>query len=132
MDQALDLMRRMPPVNVQQNLGALLDLAPELTEELLSRVDQPLQTRPSPTPCTRLGSPVKVVNFLRQRTVRTREPLPHAPPTRVIFLLDQAGIKKNTVVILTCKASLLVSLPLGGLASHFGALITLRIPSSGV
>ena len=43
MDQALDLMRRMPPVNVEQNLGALLDLAPELTEELLSRVDQPLQ-----------------------------------------------------------------------------------------
>jgi capping protein beta len=45
MDQALDLMRRMPPANVQNNLAALLGLAPELTEELLSRVDQPLQVR---------------------------------------------------------------------------------------
>lgn len=36
-------MRRMPPANVQNNIAALLDLAPELTEELLSRVDQPLQ-----------------------------------------------------------------------------------------
>lgn len=43
MDQALDLMRRLPPDNVQENLSALVDLAPELTEELLCRVDQPLQ-----------------------------------------------------------------------------------------
>mmetsp|Transcript_35975 Transcript_35975/g.49946 ORF Transcript_35975/g.49946 Transcript_35975/m.49946 type:complete len:288 (+) Transcript_35975:165-1028(+) len=43
MDQALDLMRRLPPSNIEENLTALVDLAPELTEELLSRVDQPLQ-----------------------------------------------------------------------------------------
>ena len=48
MDQALDLMRRLPPDNVQENLSSLVDLAPELTEELLCRVDQPLQvTYPS-------------------------------------------------------------------------------------
>ncbi len=43
LDAALDLVRRLPPNNVVSNLSALLDLAPELTEELLTRVDQPLQ-----------------------------------------------------------------------------------------
>lgn len=43
MDSALDLMRRLPPQNVQENLSNLVDLCPEMTEELLSRVDQPLQ-----------------------------------------------------------------------------------------
>ena len=42
-DAALELMRRMPPEAVVDNLSALLAAAPELTEELLSRVDQPLQ-----------------------------------------------------------------------------------------
>ena len=42
-DAALELMRRMPPEAVVDNLSALLSAAPELTEELLSRVDQPLQ-----------------------------------------------------------------------------------------
>ena len=42
-DAALELMRRLPPEAVVDNLGALLSAAPELTEELLSRVDQPLQ-----------------------------------------------------------------------------------------
>jgi hypothetical protein len=42
-DAALELMRRLPPEAVVDNLTALLSAAPELTEELLSRVDQPLQ-----------------------------------------------------------------------------------------
>jgi hypothetical protein len=42
-DAALELMRRLPPEAVVENLTALLSAAPELTEELLSRVDQPLQ-----------------------------------------------------------------------------------------
>jgi capping protein beta len=45
-DAALDLLSRLPPDNVVENLGSLLELAPDLTEELLSRVDQPLQARP--------------------------------------------------------------------------------------
>jgi len=36
-------MRRMPPGDVEDNLYYLLDLVPDLTEPLLSTVDQPLQ-----------------------------------------------------------------------------------------
>eukprot|EP00854_Cymbomonas_tetramitiformis_P017677 gene17677-21058_t len=43
MDAALDIMRRLPPNNVEDNLTNLIDLQPDLTEELLARVDQPLQ-----------------------------------------------------------------------------------------
>jgi len=42
-DFALDLMRRMPPSDVDKNLGALIDLVPDLTEDLLSDIDQPLK-----------------------------------------------------------------------------------------
>jgi len=44
LDCALDLMRRLPPKNVEKNLESLLKLAPELEEDLLSAVDQPLKT----------------------------------------------------------------------------------------
>ena len=44
LDCALDLMRRLPPRNVEKNLESLLKLAPELEEDLLSAVDQPLKT----------------------------------------------------------------------------------------
>jgi hypothetical protein len=40
---ALDLMRRLPPRDVEKNLGNTLALAPELVEDLLSAVDQPLK-----------------------------------------------------------------------------------------
>jgi capping protein beta len=40
---ALQLMRRLPPEQVVNNLGTVLNVRPDLTEELLSRVDQPLQ-----------------------------------------------------------------------------------------
>eukprot|EP01126_Amoeba_proteus_P027127 TRINITY_DN2689_c0_g1_i2.p1 TRINITY_DN2689_c0_g1~~TRINITY_DN2689_c0_g1_i2.p1 ORF type:complete len:263 (-),score=53.80 TRINITY_DN2689_c0_g1_i2:86-874(-) len=43
LDFALDLMRRLPPSEIEKNLGGLIDVAPELTEELLSAVDQPLK-----------------------------------------------------------------------------------------
>lgn len=39
----LSIMRRMPPNKVEQNLSGLLNLAPEHTDELLQRVDQPLE-----------------------------------------------------------------------------------------
>eukprot|EP01101_Sappina_pedata_P012436 TRINITY_DN854_c0_g1_i1.p1 TRINITY_DN854_c0_g1~~TRINITY_DN854_c0_g1_i1.p1 ORF type:complete len:287 (+),score=158.26 TRINITY_DN854_c0_g1_i1:55-861(+) len=42
-DCALDLMRRLSPTQVEQNLSDLLDVVPDLTEELLSAVDQPLK-----------------------------------------------------------------------------------------
>merc|ERR1711934_668028 len=40
---ALDLMRRLPPQQIEKNLSDLIDLVPELCEDLLSSVDQPLK-----------------------------------------------------------------------------------------
>ena len=47
-DAALALARVLPPQNAESNLAALLDLAPDLAEELLSRVDQPLRVARDP------------------------------------------------------------------------------------
>lgn len=38
----LNLMRRMHPSKINQNVQALVNLAPDLEEEILQRVDQPL------------------------------------------------------------------------------------------
>eukprot|EP00033_Pygsuia_biforma_P000152 GCRY01000196.1.p1 GENE.GCRY01000196.1~~GCRY01000196.1.p1 ORF type:complete len:275 (+),score=45.35 GCRY01000196.1:644-1468(+) len=43
LDCALDLMRRLPPQDIEDNLAGLIDLVPDLTESLLSSVDQPLK-----------------------------------------------------------------------------------------
>jgi len=40
---ALNLMRRMPPSSVENSLAGLIELVPDLTEELLNHVDQPLK-----------------------------------------------------------------------------------------
>ena len=39
----LSLMRRLPPSSIEQNLTGLLNLIPEETDELLQRIDQPLE-----------------------------------------------------------------------------------------
>lgn len=36
-------MRRMPPNKIEQNLSGLTTLVPDATDELLQRVDQPLE-----------------------------------------------------------------------------------------
>ncbi|KEZ46468.1 F-actin-capping protein subunit beta [Scedosporium apiospermum] len=41
-DSALDLLRRLDPKHTTNHLNAILTLAPDLTEDLLSSVDQPL------------------------------------------------------------------------------------------
>jgi len=43
LDCALDLMRRLPPQQIEKNLSNLIDLVPDLCEDLLSSVDQPLK-----------------------------------------------------------------------------------------
>jgi len=43
LDCALDLMRRLPPTQIEDNLAGLLDIAPDIVEDLLSAVDQPLK-----------------------------------------------------------------------------------------
>ncbi|PKC10138.1 F-actin capping protein, beta subunit [Rhizophagus irregularis] len=42
-DCALDLMRRLPPQNTEDNLSQLVDLVPGLQDELLNAIDQPLK-----------------------------------------------------------------------------------------
>ncbi|XP_003387876.1 PREDICTED: F-actin-capping protein subunit beta-like [Amphimedon queenslandica] len=43
LDCALDLMRRLPPQQIEKNLSDLIELVPDLCEDLLSSVDQPLK-----------------------------------------------------------------------------------------
>ncbi|XP_049849247.1 F-actin-capping protein subunit beta-like [Schistocerca gregaria] len=43
LEYALDLMRRLPPINTDENLYDLCDLVPKILEELLSSVDQTLK-----------------------------------------------------------------------------------------
>jgi len=45
---ALNLMRRMPPSSVENSLAGLIELVPDLTEELLNHVDQPLKIQSDP------------------------------------------------------------------------------------
>jgi hypothetical protein len=40
LNAALDLMRRLPPRDIEKNLENTLALAPEVVEDLLSAVDQ--------------------------------------------------------------------------------------------
>jgi len=48
LDCALALMRRLPPSQIEDNLAGLIDLVPDLTEQLLSAVDQPLKIAHDP------------------------------------------------------------------------------------
>ncbi|PAV16153.1 F-actin capping beta subunit [Pyrrhoderma noxium] len=45
LDSMLDLMRRLPPTNVEENVNALVNICPEYADELLGSVDQPLQLK---------------------------------------------------------------------------------------
>lgn len=44
-DAALDLLRRLPPSKTSENITALTQIAPDLTEELLESVDVPLAVK---------------------------------------------------------------------------------------
>ncbi|KAL2161563.1 hypothetical protein VTH06DRAFT_8125 [Thermothelomyces fergusii] len=44
-DSALDLLRRLNPKHTSEHLNNIITLAPDLTEDLLSSVDQPLTVR---------------------------------------------------------------------------------------
>lgn len=39
---ALNILRRLPPSKVRQNVAAVATLRPEIQDEILQRVDQPL------------------------------------------------------------------------------------------
>jgi hypothetical protein len=43
LDSLLDLLRRLPPTRIEENVNTLCDLAPEYADDLLGNVDQPLK-----------------------------------------------------------------------------------------
>lgn len=43
LSSCLNLMRRLPPKDIEKSLAGLLNLVPEATDELLQRVDQVLR-----------------------------------------------------------------------------------------
>jgi capping protein beta len=45
LNSALNLMRRMPPSSVENSLAGLIELVPDLTDDLLNNVDQPLKVQ---------------------------------------------------------------------------------------
>jgi len=45
LDSMLDLMRRLPPTRVEENVALLCDMCPDFADDLLGSVDQPLQVR---------------------------------------------------------------------------------------
>ncbi|KAG1744040.1 F-actin-capping protein subunit beta [Suillus paluster] len=44
-DSMLDLMRRLPPTKVEENVNALIQICPDYADDLLGSVDQPLKVR---------------------------------------------------------------------------------------
>ena len=48
LNSALNLMRRMPPSSVENSLAGLIEMVPELTDDLLTHVDQPLKVQKNP------------------------------------------------------------------------------------
>ncbi|CAE6424395.1 unnamed protein product [Rhizoctonia solani] len=45
LDSMLDLMRRLPPTRVEENVALLCEMCPDYADDLLGSVDQPLQVR---------------------------------------------------------------------------------------
>ncbi|EPQ52635.1 F-actin capping protein, beta subunit [Gloeophyllum trabeum ATCC 11539] len=44
-DSMLDLMRRLPPTRVEENVSALVNICPDYADDLLGSVDQPLKLK---------------------------------------------------------------------------------------
>ncbi|KZV63098.1 F-actin capping protein, beta subunit [Peniophora sp. CONT] len=45
LDSMLDLLRRLPPTQIEENVAALVNLVPEHADDLLGSIDQPLKSR---------------------------------------------------------------------------------------
>lgn len=50
LDTALDLMRRLPASSIQSNIDKLIQLCPDLAEDLITLIDRPLQIRHDDSP----------------------------------------------------------------------------------
>ncbi|KAK8113890.1 f-actin capping protein- beta subunit domain-containing protein [Apiospora kogelbergensis] len=65
-DSALDLLRRLNPKHTTKHLQSLISLAPDLTEDLLSSVDQPLSVRR----CKQTGRDYLLCDYNRDGDIR--------------------------------------------------------------
>ena len=45
LDSMLDLMRRLPPTQIEENVSALVDICPDYADDFLGSVDQPLKVK---------------------------------------------------------------------------------------
>jgi len=45
LDSMLDLMRRLPPTQIEDNVSALVEICPDYADDLLGSVDQPLKVK---------------------------------------------------------------------------------------
>lgn len=45
LSSCIDLLRRLPPQNVESSLDLLVSILPDLADDLLSSVDQPLKVQ---------------------------------------------------------------------------------------
>jgi capping protein beta len=61
LNSALNLMRRMPPAQTEANLTGLINLMPDLADDLLQRVDQPLKLMQD----TKAGKPFVLCDYNR-------------------------------------------------------------------
>jgi hypothetical protein len=61
LDGALDLMRRLPPPLLSENLAKVLALVPDLTDDLLAAIDQPLVSQI----CKGSGKPFLLCDYNR-------------------------------------------------------------------
>jgi capping protein beta len=64
LDCSLDLLRRLPPSKVKENVARLCTLAPDIAEELLSSVDQPLEV----AVCQKTGKEFLLCDYNRDGT----------------------------------------------------------------
>ena len=63
LEAALDLMRRLPPAQLQTNLSFLVAVAPDISEDILANVDAPLQVYT----CEQTQKPFVVCDFNRDQ-----------------------------------------------------------------
>jgi len=45
LDSMLDLMRRLPPTNIEENVASLVSICPDFADDFLGSVDQPLKLK---------------------------------------------------------------------------------------
>ena len=70
LDCALDMMRRLPPHQVERHLSNLIDVVPDLCEDLLSAVDQPLKVaKDNKVTCSSTRCHITTRQFRRKKTI---------------------------------------------------------------